>query len=278
MTNSSLPPAHAATAPRPSRLLDEVRAHIRTRHYSPRTEKAYVDWIRRYVRFHGMRHPRDLGAAHAAAFLSALANERHVAASTQNQSLAAILFLYKVVLGVELPWMEGIARARRPKRLPVVLTSAEARSLLARMEATHGLMARLMYGTGMRLQECLELRVKDVDLERRQLVVRQGKGAKDRITMFPETLLGEMSAHLASARVVFERDRAGGVAGVELPHAYAVKNPGAAVAWGWLHLMEAGYDIRTVQELLGHKDVSTTMIYTHVLNRGGRGVVSPLDR
>ena len=329
-TSPSLPAETAAAAPR---LLEDVRRHIRARHYSYRTENAYVDWIRRYVRFHGMRHPRDLGSEHVGSFLSSLANDRHVAASTQNQALAAILFLYKAVLQVELPWRDGIARARRPKYLPVVLTTQEARELLAPMAGTHGLMARLMYGTGMRLAECLELRVKDVDLEAGQLVVRQGKGGKDRMTMFPRSLAAEMSAHLAAVRVLFDRDRAMGTAGVELPHAYAVKNPAAATSWAWFwcfpqgslsrdprsglvrrhhhygqtfqralkaaarrshivkpvsthtlrhsfatHLLEAGYDIRTIQELLGHKDVSTTMIYTHVLNRGGRGVVSPLDR
>jgi integron integrase len=310
-----------------------LRERIRMRHYSYRTEVAYSDWVRRFLRFHGMRHPRELGGTHVAEFLSSLANQRHVAASTQNQALAALLFLYKEVLRVELPLVEGVVRARQPRRLPVVLTSGEARELLELMEGTHALMAKLLYGTGMRLSECLGLRVKDVDLVRNHVVVRQGKGAKDRITMFPRTLLGAMTAHLAEVRRIHAGDRARGLPGVELPHAYAVKNPGAATSWGWFwvfpmdhlaidprtglrrrhhafdqtfsralkiaarkagivkpvsahtlrhsfatHLMEAGYDIRTVQELLGHKDVSTTMIYTHVLNRGGRGVVSPLDR
>ena len=315
------------------RLLQQLRECIRVRHYSYRTEHAYVDWVRRYVRFHGMRHPRNLGAEHVGAFLSALANDRKVAASTQNQALAALLFLYKDVLKIELPWMEGIARAKRPRRLPVVLTQGEARALLAQMQGVHALIARLMYGTGMRLTECLSLRVKDLGLERREVLIREGKGAKDRITMFPESLVEEMQAHLKAVRVVYEADRAADVPGVELPFAFARKNRSAGVSWGWhwvfpqdhlsldprtrirrrhhlydqtfqralkraahragiakpvsshtlrhsfaTHLMEAGYDIRTVQELLGHKDVSTTMIYTHVLNRGGRGVVSPLDR
>jgi integron integrase len=303
------------------------------RHYSLRTERAYSDWVRRYIRYHGMRHPSQMGEAQVTAFLSSLANERHVSASTQNQALAAILFLYREVLRQEIPWLEGVVRARRPRRLPVVLTREEVDAVFERMEGTHRLMARLMYGTGLRLMECLGLRVKDVDIARREVIVRQGKGAKDRRTMFPAALVADMRTHLRIVRLVFDADRARGVAGVELPDAYGVKYPGAAVEWGWhwvfpqdrlstdprsgivrrhhaydetfqralkqaarragvvkpvsshslrhsfaTHLMESGYDIRTVQELLGHKDVSTTMIYTHVLNRGGRGVVSPLDR
>jgi len=303
------------------------------RHYSRRTEVSYVQWVRRYILFHGKRHPAEMGAVEVSAFLSALATVRHVSASTQNQALAALLFLYKEVLSVELPWLGEIVRARQPRRLPVVLTRAEVTLMLSKMEGVHALMARLMYGTGIRLAECLELRVKDVELARRELVVRQGKGAKDRITMFPASLLEDMVAHLASVRRVYEHDRSRDRPGVELPGAYALKNPSAARSWGWhwvfpqatlsadprtgivrrhhvfgqtfqralkraasraaiakpvsshtlrhsfaTHLMESGYDIRTVQELLGHKDVSTTMIYTHVLNRGGRGVVSPLDR
>jgi integron integrase len=334
MTNGAPSPANPSSrTPSELTLLERVRDRIRYRHYSLRTERAYEDWIRRYVRFHGRRHPRELSAEHVIAFLSSLATQRHVSASTQNQALAAILFLYREVLGIDLPWMEGITRAKRPRRLPVVLTRLEAHTLLGRIEGTHALMAKLMYGTGMRLMECLRLRVKDVDLAAHQVIVRQGKGARDRITMFPVTLVDEMSLHLRAVRKVFDGDRAADVAGVELPDAYAVKNPGAATSWNWhwvfpqdhlsfdprsrirrrhhvfdqtfsrsikraakasgiskpisshtlrhsfaTHLMEAGYDIRTVQELLGHKDVSTTMIYTHVLNRGGRGVVSPLDR
>jgi integron integrase len=289
--------------------------------------------VRRFILFHQRRHPRELGAEHVTAFLSSLANDRRVAAATQNQALAALLFLYRHALSIELPWMNEIVRAKRPRRLPVVLARTEVHALLARLAGTHALMARLMYGTGMRLTECLRLRVKDVDLVRRELVVRQGKGAKDRVTMFPASLVETMTAHLDFVRAIYDADRAAGIAGVELPDAYGTKNPGAATDWGWhwvfpqdrvsedprtgirrrhhaydqtfqravkraarkagiakpvsthtlrhsfaTHLMEAGYDIRTVQELLGHKDVSTTMIYTHVLNRGGRGVVSPLDR
>jgi integron integrase len=319
--------------PSPPRLLDQMRENIRLRHYSLRTERSYMDWVRRYVRFHGLKHPRELGAEHVTAFLSSLANQRNVSASTQNQALAAILFLYRDVMRVELPWLHELTRARRPRKLPVVLTRTEVHALFAHMQGVHSLMARLMYGTGLRLMECLRLRVKDVELVRREVVVREGKGAKDRITMLPATLVGEMRAHLQAVRLVHRRDREASIAGVELPHAYAIKNPGAGTGWAWhwvfpqdrlsvdprtgitrrhhmfdqslqravkrgahkagivkpvtthtlrhsfaTHLMEAGYDIRTVQELLGHKDVSTTMIYTHVLNRGGRGVVSPLDR
>ena len=335
MTNTPPPPDYSSPGPPqpPLRLLDQIRREIRTRHYSRRTEETYVHWVRRYVRFHDRRHPRELGAEHVTAFLSALANDHHVAAATQNQALAALLFLYKAVLAIELPWMNEIARARRPRRLPVVLTSAEVHSLLANLEGTHALMARLMYGTGLRMTECLCLRVKDIDLVRRELVVREGKGAKDRITMFPTSLVEAMAAHLDFVRAIHRADRAALAPGVELPGALERKKPAAGTEWGWqwvfpqdhlsvdprsgirrrhhaydqtfqraikraaartgiakpvsshtlrhsfaTHLMEAGYDIRTVQELLGHKDVSTTMIYTHVLNRGGRGVVSPLDR
>jgi integron integrase len=315
------------------RLLDQVRRRIRVRHYSIRTERTYVHWIKRFVVFHGTRHPREMGGEEVTAFLSALATERNVAAATQNQALSAILFLYKEVLGVELPWLDAVRRAKKPTRLPTVLTQAEVRVLLAHIEGMHGLMARLMYGTGMRLMECVRLRVKDLELERREVIVRQGKGGRDRMTVLPESLVAPLEAHLASVKEWFLRDRADGIAGVELPHAYGRKNPGAGKAWGWqwvfpsqeitvdprtrerrrhhtyeqslqravsraasharivkpvsthtlrhsfaTHLMEAGYDIRTVQELLGHRDVSTTMIYTHVLNRGGRGVVSPRDR
>ena len=319
--------------PQPVRLLDSLRFHVRALHYSRRTEEAYVHWVRRYVVFHGKRHPRELGGAHVSAFLSALANERNVAASTQNQALAALLFLYKRVLRMELPWLSGVVRARAPRRLPVVLTRAEAHDLLARLDGMHALMARMMYGTGLRLEECLQLRVKDLELVRCEVIVRQGKGSKDRITVLPKSLLDELVAHLETVRRTYEADRARDIAGVELPYAQGVKDPGAGKSWAWhwvfpqdhistdprtgirrrhhaygqtfqralkraafkagivkpvhshtlrhsfaTHLMEAGYDIRTVQELLGHKDVSTTMIYTHVLNRGGRGVVSPLDR
>ncbi len=299
MTEAASPPANPAIVPASPRLLDQLRYRIRFRHYSLRTEAAYVQWARRYLVFHGRRHPRELGAEHLTSFLSSLANDRNVSAATQNQALFALLFLYKDVLRIDLPWLNGIARAKRPRRLPVVLTRSEAQALLAGMSGTHALMARLLYGTGMRLTECLQLRVKDVDLARFELIVRQGKGGKDRMTMFPRSLVDDMREHLARVRTIALRDRAAGVAGVAgvaLPHALEIKKPHAGKTWAWhwvfpqarlsrdprsdvaTHLMEAGYDIRTVQELLGHKDVSTTMIYTHVLNRGGRGVVSPLDR
>ncbi len=334
MSDPSPSPENGAAPADPGpKLLDRLRERIRLRHYSLRTEKAYSDWVKRYVRFHDLRHPATMGAEHVTAFLSSLANLRNVTASTQNQALAAILFLYREVLGVHLPWLHEITRAKRPRRLPVVLTRSEVHLIIGNMSGVHALVAKLMYGTGMRLMECLRLRVKDVELVRGEVIVRQGKGAKDRITMFPATLVDEMRAHLEGVRRVYRADRAAGFAGVELPDAYAIKNPGAAKNWGWhwvfpqdrlsvdprtgitrrhhmfdqtfqrslkraaakagiakpvsshtlrhsfaTHLMEAGYDIRTVQELLGHKDVSTTMIYTHVLNRGGRGVVSPLDR
>lgn len=208
-----------------------MREAIRTRHYSLRTEKAYCDWVRRYVRFHGLRHPGQLGGEHVAAFLSFLANDRHVSASTQNQALAAVLFLYREVLQQDLPWLEGVVRAKRPRRLPVVLTRAEVDALLAQMEGVHALMARLMYGTGMRLMECLRLRVKDIDIARREVIVRQGKGRKDRITMFPTSLREAVPRHLIGVRRLFTLDRANDVPGVELPEAYAVKNPSAATEW-----------------------------------------------
>ena len=317
----------------PARLVERVRAQIRYRHYSYRTEQAYVEWVRRFVRYHGRRHPADLGAPEIEAFLHYLANERGVAASTHNQALSALLFLYRDVLGVDLPWLESIERPTRPRRLPVVLARDEVDLLLAQLDGVHRLMARLLYGTGMRLMECVRLRVKDLDLARGEIVVRQGKGGKDRVTMIPRVLAPPLREQLARTRVIWQADRAASSPGVELPHALAVKYHAADASWGWFwifpaqhlsrdprtgiarrhhvheeslqraikravrsagiakpatthtlrhafatHLLESGYDIRTIQELLGHRDVGTTMIYTHVLNRGGRGVVSPLDR
>jgi integron integrase len=317
----------------PPRLLARVREAIRVRHYSLRTERAYLHWIRRYIVFHGKRHPAGMGAEEITRFLSHLANEDNVAAATQAQALAALLFLYGPVLETELPWLDQIVRAKRPRRLPTVLDKAEVHRLLDRMSGEHGLMARLMYGTGMRIGECVALRVKDLHLERREIVVRDGKGGKDRVTMLPDRLLPLVREQLQLSRRVFEDDRRRGYPGVELPYALERKYPMAAKTWAWhwifpqdhvsrdprsgivrrhhaydqtlaraiaqaarragierpvtshtlrhsfaTHLLHDGYDIRTVQELLGHKDVSTTMIYTHVLNRGGRGVVSPLDR
>jgi integron integrase len=300
---------------------------------SRRSEEAYVGWIRRFILANHKRHPADLGAPEIERFLTALAVHGHVAAATQNQALSALLFLYKQVLGTELPWLDGIERARRPQRLPVVLTQGEVTALLGELTGLHWLMGSLLYGTGMRLMECVRLRAKDVDFERREILVRQGKGAKDRHTMLPRSLAEPLQAQLAEAARIHQRDLAAGFGRVWLPDALARKFPGAAADRGWqyafpsavrsvdprdgverrhhvdesrlqraikvardragivkpatchtlrhsfaTHLLEAGQDIRTIQELLGHKDVATTQIYTHVLNRGGHGVLSPLDR
>ena len=319
--------------PHSPRLLDQIRHRIRYKHYSIRTERAYVDWARRFILFHGKRHPRDMGATEVEAFLTYLANDRNVAASTHQQALAALLFLYKEVLAIELPWLSEIGRPKKPKRLPTVLTHGEVQRLFAHLEGTHCLMARLIYGTGLRLMECVRMRVKDLDLGRGEILVRSGKGARDRVTMVPQSISDELRYTLRRTRAVWEQDRAAGRPGVEMPLALARKYPNSAQSWGWFwvfpartcsrdprsggtrrhhvpeqtfqraisravhlaeiakpatthtlrhsfatHLLESGYDIRTVQELLGHSDVSTTMIYTHALNRGGHGVVSPLDR
>lgn len=316
----------------PPKLLDQLRESLRVRRYSLRTEDAYVDWARRFILFHGKRHPGEMGAPEVEAFLTHLAVDRHVAPSTQNQAKAALLFMYRHLLGGDLPWLAEVVQAKRAPRLPVVLTPGEVRVLLDQMEGVMALVARLLYGTGMRLMEVLRLRVKDLEFERRELVVRDGKGGKDRVTMLPDRLIEPLRAHLEKARALHERDLAEGFGEVFLPDALAEKFKAAPRAWGWqwvfpsglrsvdprsgvtrrhhlqpesvqkavrlaaragelvkpvtphvlrhsfaTHLLTAGYDIRTVQELLGHKDVATTMIYTHVLNRGGRGVASPLD-
>jgi len=300
---------------------------------SLRTEEAYVGWVRRFILANGKRHPRELGRREVEAFLTHLAMHGHVAASTQNQALSALLFLYREVLQQELPWMENIRRAKKPERLLVVLSREEVAALLAEMDGVTWLMASLLYGAGLRLMECARLRVQDVDFVRREITVRQGKGGKDRRTMLPAMTVDALQNQLAEARRVHERDLAAGHGAVWLPHALARKYPNAAREWAWqyvfpassrstdprsgierrhhldetvlqravkqavrraritkpatchtlrhsfaTHLIEGGYDIRTVQELLGHKDVSTTQIYTHVLNRGGSGVLSPLDR
>lgn len=325
--------ARALPGAPPKKLLDQVRDAIRVRHYSYKTEESYLGWIRRYILFHGKRHPRELGSAEVTAFLSDLATRGQVAASTQNQALAALLFLYRHVLELDLPWLNEVVRAKRPQRLPTVLTQEEVRRVLALVDGVPGLMLKLQYGTGMRLMECLRLRIKDLAFARREIVIRDGKGGKDRVTMLPQTLEAALQQHLARVQALHAEDRAAGVAGVWLPDALARKYPNASTqfAWFWLfpstrlapdprsgvvrrhhvfeqvpqralkqaavtagmlrpvsshclrhsfatHLLENGYDIRTVQELLGHSDVSTTMIYTHVLNRGGRGVRSPMDQ
>jgi len=325
-------PMPGKDAPQAPRLLDLVVDAIRRRHYSYRTEQAYLQWIKRFVWFHGKRHPREMGAAEVTAFLTHLARERDVSSSTQNQALSALLFLYGKVLEIELPWMKDIDRAKRPVRVPVVLTRDEVRALLARLEGTKWLMASLLYGSGLRLRECLKLRVKDADFGYRQITVRDGKGAKDRVTMLPAALVDPLRSHLARVRTLHERDLVEGYGAVEIPFALERKYPNAAREWAWqyvfpsrklsadprsgiirrhhvyddvlpraisqaaraagiakpvgshtlrhsfaTHLLAGGHDIRTVQELLGHSDVSTTMVYTHVLNKGGRGVASPLD-
>jgi integron integrase len=313
-------------------LLATSRKIMRTRHMSLRTERAYLDWIRRYIRYHGKHHPRELGPVHIESFLSMLANELRVSESTQNQALCALLFLYRQVLEVDLPWLDNITRARRPKHLPVVLTREEVRRVLGELKGRYWLIANLLYGSGLRLHEVLAIRVKDLDIARCELIVRDGKGRKDRVTMVPASLQEVLAGHVAQLRAWFDNERRLARPGVSLPHALARKYPGAPVNWAWqylfpadkccrdhfthewvrhhhhhsgvqravkdavcrsgiqkpaschtfrhcfaTHLLESGYDIRTVQELLGHSDVKTTMIYTHVLNRGGRGVRSPLD-
>ncbi len=315
------------------KLLDQVRGKIRLKHYSIRTEQAYVDWIKRFILHFDKRHPRELGAAEVEAFLTHLAVAGNVAAATQNQAKSALLFLYREVLETELPWLDNVERARTPKRLPVVLTREEVQGVLGRLTGTHWLIASLLYGAGLRIMEGLRLRVKDVEFSRREILVRDGKGFKDRVTMLPAALAAPLAEHLERVKALHGRDLAAGRGAVYLPYALERKYPGAARDWAWqyvfpsanlsadprtgierrhhlqdqavqramrqavrdagvnkpatphtlrhsfaTHLLEGGYDIRTVQELLGHADVSTTMIYTHVLNKGGRGVTSPLDR
>ena len=323
----------AVTPPKP-RLLDRVRSVLRARHYSRRTEDAYVAWIKRYIFFfHAKRHPAEMGAPEVTRFLSSLAVDGHVAASTQNQALSALLFLYRDVLEVDLPWLDGIVRAKRPERLPVVLTRDEVRAVLQRLEGVPRLMACLLYGAGLRVLECCRLRVQDVDFATNQIVVRGGKGDKDRVTMLPAVAKADLDRHLESVRTQHRDDLAVGAGWVELPTALLRKYPHAGREWVWqwvfpatriyrdrvtsqrrrhhlhetvlqravkdavrrvglakrasphtlrhsfaTHLLEDGHDIRTVQELLGHRDVSTTMIYTHVLNRGPAAVRSPADR
>ena len=319
-------------AAREPKLLDRVREALRVRHLSLRTEKAYLHWIRRYILFHGKRHPREMGEAEINAFLTHLAVEGQVSASTQTQALCALLFLYRTVLGREVGELEGLIRAKRRRKLPVVMTPEEVKRVLAHLTGVDGLFLSLLYGTGLRIAELLRLRVKDVDFAYGQITVRDGKGAKDRMTMLPSSLKPELQEHLRTVKHLHDEDRRQGHGRVYLPNALARKYPGAAAEWGWqyvfpaptfsqdprsgerrrhhlherslqrafhdatrkagivkpatchtlrhsfaTHLLQNGYDIRTVQELLGHKSVKTTMIYTHVLNRGGRGVTSPVD-
>jgi integron integrase len=278
------------------RLLDRVRSAIRTRHYSPLTERAYVNWILRYIRFHGKRHPALLGQKEVTDFLTHLAVRRRVSASTQNQALCALLFLYREVLEEDLPWLDQIVRAKPSQRIPEVLSRREVQHLLEELGGVVRLVVSLLYGSGLRLMECLTLRVKDLDPGRGEIAVRRGKGAKDRITLIPNRLREPLIAHLRVVNRQHQRDLAEGAGEVELPAALAKKYPRAGREWAWqwvflprpatchtlrhsfaTHMLEAGYDIRTIQELLGHRDLKTTMIYTHVLNRGGRGVCSPLD-
>lgn len=314
------------------RLMDQVRGALRVHHYSLRTEQSYLHWIKRFILFHGKRHPRDMGAQEIGAFLTHLAVSKDVSASTQNQALAAILFLYKKVLNIEPDWVEGVVRAKRPKRLPVVLKRDVVLKLLNQLSGSRKLLAYLIYGSGLRLMEAVRLRVKDVDLAYGQLIIRAGKGDKDRVTVLPESLHGPLKEQIKLARRYYELDREESSPGVELPHALDRKYPNAGKEWPWFwvfpaknrstdprsgvvrrhhlyektlqrdikqaarnlglsapvsvhtlrhcfatHMLENGYDIRTVQELLGHKDVNTTMIYTHVLQKGGRGARSPLD-
>lgn len=324
----------------PRKLLDQLRDAIRRKHYSIRTEKAYVGWIRRYILFHDKRHPKDMGSREIEAFLTHLAVDQKVAASTQNQALSALLFLYRHVLHKDLDLPIDAVRAKRPKRLPTVMTREEVQRVLAALSGTHQLMAKLLYGSGLRLRECLRLRVKpvlsgaegDIDFAQRQIIVRDGKGMKDRVTVLPDSLIGPLQEHLQRVKMLHQQDLADGYGAVYLPFALERKYPNANRDWGWqyvfpakklskdprtgvirrhhlgekrlqravkkatrlaginklischtfrhsfaTHLLENGYDIRTVQELLGHKDLKTTMIYTHVLNRGALAVRSPLD-
>lgn len=319
---------------KPPKLLTQVRDRLRVKHYSLRTETAYLQWIKRFILFHEMRHPRDMGKVELEAFLTSLAVDRNVSAATQSQALSALLFLYKEVLGQDLPWLGDVVRAKQGTRLPTVLTQDEVSRLVRQVDdPLMALIIRLLYGSGMRLLECLRLRIKDVDFERCEIVVREGKGNKDRVTMLPQGLIDPLRAQISFVRSQHAADLLAGKGGVWLPDALAIKYPNSAREIGWqyvfpaagfsvdphsgitrrhhvddkkiqrlvkqsardsgidkvvtphtlrhsfaTHLLEGGYDIRTVQELLGHADVSTTMIYTHVLNRGGRGVVSPLDR
>ena len=331
ITTGSNQPAESG-APKP-KLLDQVRQSIRARHYSKSTEKTYVDWIKRFIIFHKLRHPAEMGESEINQFLTHLAVNKTVSASTQNQALSAILFLYQQVLKKELQWIEAAVRAKKPKRLPVVISEAEVKSILNLMQGPAKLIASLLYGSGLRLSECLQLRFKDIDFAKNQIIVRDGKGQKDRVTLLPESIKEPLLAHLRNVYRLHQKDLREGAGLVVLPFALARKYPNADREWAWqwafpaptryfdreakierrhhlldrvvqkatreavlqakigkpatphtfrhsfaTSLLEAGYDIRTIQELMGHKDVSTTMIYTHVLNKGGLGVRSPIDK
>jgi integron integrase len=317
---------------KPKRLLDQVRAVLRVKHYAYRTEKSYIFWMRRFILFHGKRHPSEMNSKEINAFLTHLAVNRRVAASTQNQALNALIFLYKKVLGIELDEPIEAVRARRPTRLPVVLSKTEAKKIIDLISGDAQLIVKLLYGSGLRLIECLRLRVKDIDFSMHQILVRHGKGGKDRVTVLPESVREALLMQLKKVKAIHEKDCKDGFGHVNLPGALARKYPNASREWAWqfmfpsrsickdpytgeprrhhlhescvrkalkkavhlagvhkqvgchsfrhsfaTHLLSDGYDIRTVQELLGHKDVSTTMIYTHVLNKGGRAVRSPID-
>jgi len=330
-----LRPAHRELPLPPLRsrkLLDQLRERVQFLHYSRRTEQAYIYWCRSFIRFHGIRHPADMGAPEVESFLTWLACERRVSASTHRQALSAVLFLYTKVLGVKLPWMSELGRPRVQRRLPVVLSQEELAGVFRHMDQAHRLFAQLLYGTGMRLSEGLQLRVKDVDFGHRAIIVRAGKGGKDRLLMLPQSLVPALRQQLANAHLIWMADQAQGKGGVEMPDALERKYPRAGSTWPWFwvfpqgshsvdprsgilrrhhmydqtfqrcfkyavnaagitkpatphtlrhafatHLLQAGYDIRTVQELLGHADVATTMIYTHVLKVGGGAVRSPMD-
>jgi len=332
MYSISTPPNASKPALQSTRLLDQVRERIRYLHYSLRTEQAYLLWIRAFIRHHGLRHPRTLGGSEVESFLNALVNQRNISASTHKQALCALLFLYREVLDQDLPWMQQIQRPAVRKHVPAVLTVAQVQDVLARMQGEPAVAARVLYGCGLRLNEALKLRVKDVDFERHVLIVRSGKGGKDRVVMLPRSLVTDLHAQLARARAWWEQDRKLGRPGVEMPDALARRYPNGGASWGWhwvfpadhcsrdprsgterrhhlypqtiqrqlkravraadihlpvsvhtlrhsfaTHLLQSGTDIRTVQELLGHSDVSTTMIYTHVLRIAAGTVASPLD-
>ena len=316
----------------PQKLLDQVSDAIRTKHYSLRTEKTYKDWIKRYILFHNKRHPKEMGVSEVQAFITHLAMHGNVSASTQNQALSAILFLYRHVLHIELEFPTDTIRPEKSRRIPVVLTKEEAVAIISRMNGLSKLMTKILYGSGLRLMECMRLRVKDIDFGNHQIIVRDGKGEQDRVTILPDSLLKELEMHLQVVKAIHQKDNSEGFGEVSLPYALAKKYPSAPKEWFWqyvfpstsrsidpvskkekrhhmdpsvlqkavrqaakiakidkpvsphifrhsfaTHLLQNGYDIRTVQELLGHKDVKTTMIYTHVLQRGGLAVKSPLD-